>query len=63
MASHDLIYRRQISVLNVTTILSQVHRYTVGACLFRHDDGIGGTWITRASGLPQRSDVINVHAK
>jgi hypothetical protein len=63
MASHYLIDRRQISVLNVATILSEVHRYTIGACLFRHDDGIGRTWVARASGLPQRGDVINIHAE
>jgi len=63
MRAHDLIDRREIVVLNVTAIFPEMHRNTVGTRLLHHNDRVRGAWVARASGLPQRSNVVDIYAE
>ncbi len=62
MGPHDLVYCREIAILDVPPILAQMHRDAVGAGLLRDNDGVSWLWISRPTRLAKGCDVIDVHA-
>ena len=63
MRAHYLVYRNKIAILNMPTILSQVDRNAVSASLFNHSGRFRGSWVWRASRLPQGCDMVNIDPK
>jgi hypothetical protein len=63
MRTHNLLYLDEIMILDMATILTQVHRDAVGARLLYHDRRFDGARVWRAARLAQGSYVVNVDAK
>jgi hypothetical protein len=51
----------EVVILNVTAIATQVNCNTIGACLFAGHRRRNDTGFRRTSGLPHRSNVIDVY--
>ena len=50
----------EVVILDMATILAQVHGNTVSAGILRHQGGDDWIGIVGAPGLPQGGDVVNV---
>ena len=63
MRAHDLVDFIEIVILDMPAILAQVHGNAIGAGVLGNVRSLGRTRVARAARLPQRRDVIDIHAE
>ena len=63
MCTHDLVDLLEVVVLDMPTILAQVHRNAVGTGPLRQMGRFRRTRIRRATRLPKRGNVVYVDAE
>ena len=60
MCAHDLLDRRNVAVLDVTSVFTQVHGNAVGARRFGHHGRLRRTRIACTARLSQRRNVVDI---
>ena len=59
---HMVLQRAHIGVLNMSAVLTQMNRDSIGAAKFGLLGGEHGTWLHCLAGLAQRANMININA-
>jgi len=61
--AHDLLEKSDIAFLNMTAILTQMHRYRIGARLLREQRGVQRLGIAGLPDLSQGRHMVDIDAK